>query len=60
LFNPATIRVMYSSTATDRRKIGRAFADGKGCRLRLVAGRELLRLLHRIPRLDGRGTALFS
>jgi hypothetical protein len=29
-FNPATIRAMYCSTAADRRKIGRAFADGKG------------------------------
>jgi hypothetical protein len=29
-FNPATIRVMYSRTASDRRKIGRSLADGDG------------------------------
>jgi hypothetical protein len=30
LFIPATIRVMYSRTAADRRRIGRSFVAGDG------------------------------
>jgi len=59
-FIPATIRAMYSRTASDRRKLGRSLAAGDGASVGSdwLAGTASSGSW--IPRFDGRCTAVFS